>query len=89
MTSAQPVISVTATSPDGPVAMASVTVESAPRSVPDVAALTGTDGRATLGTVGPGSYVIAVHASGFESAHVECEAGSIDHDIEVQLVPKC
>lgn len=68
--------------------MASVTVESAPQPMPDVAALTGSDGRVTLGTAGSGSYVIAVHATGFKPARAECDVGSTDHHIEVQLVPQ-
>ena len=87
-TTSRPVISVTATSRDGPVTMARVVVESSPRPSPDIAGLTGSDGRVTLSTVGPGSYLIAVHAKGFQSARVECDVGATDRDVEVRLVPK-
>ena len=83
----RPVVSVTATSPDGPVAMARVTIESSPGPMPDVAGLTGSDGRFTLSTVGPGRYVIAVHAEGFEPAHVECDVGATDRHVDIQLNP--
>jgi hypothetical protein len=81
-----PVISGTATSSEGPVAMARVTVESSPRPLPDLAGLTGPDGCFTLGTVGPGRYVIAVHADGYQSARVECDVGVTDRHIDVELI---
>jgi hypothetical protein len=84
----RPVISVTALSPEGPVAMARVTVESAPGSLPDVAGLTGDDGSFTLSTSGPGRYVVAVHAPGFRSARAELDVGSTDRHVDVDLVPE-
>ena len=85
-TTSQPVISVTVTSPDGPVAMARVVVETSPHPLPDVAGLTGSDGRFTLSTNGPGRYVIAIHADGFVTARVECDVDSKDCHLEVELV---
>jgi hypothetical protein len=56
--------------------------------MPDVAGLTGSDGHFTLGTVGPGRYVIAVHAEGFEPARVECDVDATDWHIDVRLNPE-
>lgn len=84
----RPVISVTATSPNGPVAMARVTVESAPGPLADVAGLTGDDGRFVLSTIGPGRYVVAVHAKGFRPARAEFHMGSTDRHVDVELVPE-
>ena len=67
--------------------MARVTIESAPGPMPDIAGLTGSDGHFTLGTVGPGRYVIAVHAEGFEPARVECDVGTTDRHVDIQLIP--
>jgi len=67
--------------------MARVIVESAPRPVADLAGLTDAEGRFTLGTVGPGRYLIAVHAAGFESGVIECQVGSVDLDVVISLRP--
>jgi hypothetical protein len=56
--------------------------------MPDVAGLTGSDGHFTLGTIGPGRYVIAVHAEGFEPARVECDIDATDWHIDVRLNPE-
>ncbi len=88
MTSAaRPVISGTATSPDGPVALARVTVEQAPAPMPDLAGLTDEDGSFTLGTVGPGTYIIAVHADGYAPARAEVTVHALDVAIGVSLRP--
>jgi len=84
----RPVIAGTATSPDGPIATARVTIESSPRPLPDVAALTDDDGRFTLATAGPGRYTIAVHADGFEVARVECDVETSDKHIQFELKPQ-
>jgi hypothetical protein len=75
-------------SPVGPVAMARVTIESSPRPVPDLAGLTDTEGRFTLSTVGPGRYLVAVHAQGFETVRIECQVAATDQDIDVWLIPE-
>jgi hypothetical protein len=67
----RPVIVVTAIGSDGPVAGARVMVESSPAPMPDLAGLTGEDGEFTLGTVGPGRYVIVVYADGYVPARSE------------------
>ena len=84
----RPVISGTATSTAGPIPTARVTIESSPRPLPDVAALTDDDGRFTLSTDGPGRYTVAVHAEGFEAARIECEIDTTDQHLDVQLIPQ-
>ena len=84
--SGAPVISGVARSPGGPVAGARVTIESSPRPMPDIAALTDGDGRFALGTTGPGHYTIAVHADGFEVARVECDIEATDEQVELSLI---
>ena len=84
----RPVISGTATTPDGPIATARVTIESSPRPLPDVAALTDDEGRFTLTTAGPGRYTIAVHADGFEVARVECDLETSDKHVHIRLEPQ-
>ena len=84
----RPVISGIATGPDGPVAFARVMIAEAPAPMPDLAALTGEDGSFTFGTVGPGRYVIAVHAEGFSPARAEVTVrpGDISVDLRVHLL---
>ena len=84
----RPVISGTATSSDGPIATARVTVESSPRPLPDIAALTDDEGHFTLATAGPGRYTIAVHADGFEVARVECDVETSDEHVHIRLTPR-
>ena len=85
----RPVISGIATGPDGPVAFARVMVEKAPAPMPDIAGLSGEDGTFTLGTNGPGRYVVAVHADGFVPARAEVTVRPDDEsvDLRVYLVP--
>jgi hypothetical protein len=84
----RPVISGIATGPDGPVAFARVMIAKAPGPMPDIAALTGEDGMFTFGTVGPGRYVVAVHADGFAPARAEVTVrpGDISVDLRVHLI---
>jgi hypothetical protein len=65
-----------------------VTVESAPRPLPDVAALTDDKGRFTVATAGPGRYTIAVHADGFGVARIECDVETSDKHVEIELMPE-
>lgn len=82
-----PVITGTATSRSGPVSAARVSIESSPRPVPDVAALTDDGGHFTLSTAGPGRYTIAVHADGFQVARTEFDVDTSDNHIDVELTP--
>lgn len=84
----RPVISGTAASTAGPIPTARVTIESSPRPLPDVAALTDDEGRFTLSTAGPGRYTIAVHAEGFKAARIECDIDTTDQHIDVKLIPQ-
>jgi hypothetical protein len=82
----RPVISVSATGPHGPVALARVVVELAPGPMPDIAGLTAQDGTFTMGTVGPGRYVLAVHADGFTPARTEVTVGPRDVVVPMTVV---
>ena len=69
-----PLLSGTVHDPEGrPVAGARVLFASAPAPLPDIAALTGEDGRFTLSAPAEGSYELAVHADGFAPASARCE----------------
>ena len=85
----RPVISGVVTGPDGPVALARVSIEEAPAPMPDLAGLTGEDGTFAMGTNGAGRYVVAVHADGFVPARVVVTVGPDDDsaDLRVDLVP--
>ncbi len=85
----RPVISGLATGPDGPVVFARVMIAEAPAPMPDLAGLSGEDGTFTLGTNGPGRYVVAVHADGFVPARAEVTVRPDDEsvDLRVYLVP--
>lgn len=83
----RPVIRGTVTGPDGPVTSARVMVETAPAPMPDLAGLTGDDGAFTLGTAGPGRYVVAVYADGYRPARAEVTVRTDDVVVEVRLVP--
>ena len=85
----RPVISGIATGPDGPVAFARIMIAASPAPMPDLAGLSGEDGTFTLGTNGPGRYVVAVHADGFVPARATVTVGPDDVAVElrVHLVP--
>ena len=59
-----------------PVAGARVFIAKAPGAVPDVAALTGADGRFTLAAPRPGHYEIACNADAQGSAGASVEVGA-------------
>lgn len=61
-----------------PVPQAAVVFRAAPVAVPDVAALTGPDGRFALDAPVPGHYRIAVHAGGRPAAEQEVEVAAVD-----------
>lgn len=79
------VITGVATGPDGPVALARVIIAESPAPMPDIAALTGEDGSFTIGTVGPGRYVVAVYADGYRASHAEVMVGPEDVAVEVRV----
>lgn len=81
----RPVISGAVTGPEGPVAHARVMIESAPASTPDIAALTGEDGGFVVGTVGPGRYLIVIHADGYSPARREVVVSQRDVSADVRL----
>ncbi len=81
----RPVISGVVTGPDGPVALARVTVDSAPAPMPDLAGLTGEDGTFRMGTVGPGRYVVAVYADDFVPARAAVTVHSGDREVDVHV----
>ena len=85
----RPVISGIATGPDGPVAFARIMIAASPAPMPDLAGLSGEDGTFTLGTNGPGRYVVEVHAEGFVPARAEVivRADDVVLDLRVHLVP--
>jgi hypothetical protein len=81
----RPVISGVVMGPEGPVALARVMIESAPASTPDIAALTGEDGGFVVGTVGPGRYVLVVHADGYAPARREVIVSQRNVSVDVRL----
>lgn len=81
----RPVISGVVTGPDGPVALARVTFDSAPAPMPDLAGLTGEDGTFRMGTVGPGQYVVAVFADDFLPARASVTVHSGDREVDVHV----
>ena len=85
----RPVISGIATGPDGPVAFARIMIAASPAPMPDLAGLSGEDGTFTLGTNGPGRYVVAVYADGFVPARAEVtvRADDVAVDLRVHLRP--
>ena len=61
-----------------PVPQAAVLFREAPVAVPDVAELTGPDGRFALHAPAAGRYRVAVHSEGHPSAEEEVEVGAAD-----------
>jgi protocatechuate 3,4-dioxygenase beta subunit len=68
-----------------PVMGARVYVVTAPGAVPDVAALTGADGRFTLSAARPGTYEIACQADARGSAAATVEVGASGATAELRL----
>lgn len=72
---------------DSPVSEARVLFTSAPVPLPDIAALTDSDGRFSLHAPSPGEYVLACHAEGLDPVTVPLEvpadSGTVQVDIEL------
>ncbi len=69
-----------------PLAGAGISVASAPVAMPDIAQLTGADGRFVLGVPAPGTYVVGVTAPDGETRRVEMIVGEGDPEpVEVSL----
>ena len=68
-----------------PVAQARVYFSAAPGSVPDIAALSGRDGRFQLNAPRPGSYQVSASSDEHGSASVLVEVGSKDAEVVVNL----
>lgn len=68
-----------------PVAQARVYFSAAPGSVPDIAALSGPDGRFQLNAPRPGSYQVSASSDELGSASVLVEVGSKDAEVVVKL----
>jgi hypothetical protein len=68
-----------------PVSGATVMFGSAPGPVPDVAQLTGPDGRFALVAPEPGRYVISVRAPGGATAELAVDVGALP-PAEVEIV---
>jgi hypothetical protein len=81
----RPVISGIATGPDGPVAFARIMIAASPAPMPDLAGLSGEDGTFTLGTNGPGRYVVAVYADDFVPARAAVTVHSGDREVGVHV----
>jgi hypothetical protein len=70
-----------------PVAGATVSFAPAPGSVPEIAGLSGADGRFVLDAPQPGRYVIAVRDAGGASAEVAVDVGAVPPDeVEIRIV---
>jgi hypothetical protein len=68
-----------------PVQGARVAVVSAPTDMPDIAALTGRDGRFTFAVPQPGSYTIACFADGYARADVSIRVSSSSPPAELDV----
>jgi hypothetical protein len=69
-----------------PLAGASISLASAPVAMPDIAQLTGGDGRFVLGVPASGTYVVGVTAPDGETRRVEMTVGEGDPEpVEVSL----
>jgi len=68
-----------------PVAQARVYFSAAPGSVPDIAELTGADGRFRLSAARPGRYQVSVSSDAHGSSSVEVDVGSKDAEVVVRL----
>jgi protocatechuate 3,4-dioxygenase beta subunit len=68
-----------------PVAQARVYFSAAPGSVPDIAALTGADGRFRLGAARPGIYQVSASSDTHGSASVVVDVGPKDVQVAIKL----
>ncbi|HSN76135.1 MAG TPA: carboxypeptidase-like regulatory domain-containing protein [Anaerolineae bacterium] len=74
--------------PDGnPVVGARIVYASAPVAMPDVAALTGSDGGFVLSAPAPGTYVLGCYADGYASAAVSIHVAGAE-TVHVQIALK-
>ena len=60
-------------------------IAASPAPMPDLAGLSGEDGTFTLGTNGPGRYVVAVHADGFLPARAEVTVRPDDSSVDLRV----
>ena len=89
MTGTVPTLSGTVLDAAGkPVAQARVYLVKAPGAVPDVAMLTGADGRFTLGAARPGSYEVACSTDVLGSASTRVEIGAAGGSVELRLTAR-
>ena len=80
------VISGTVLSASGqPVALARVYVLAAPGPVPDVALLTGADGRFEIGALQPGAYEIGASTDGLGSGRVAVRVTRSGAQVQIKL----
>ena len=71
--------------PDGnPVGGARIVYASAPVAMPDIAALTGSDGGFVLSAPAPGLYVLGCYAEGYSSASVSTHVAGAE-TVRVQI----
>jgi hypothetical protein len=68
-----------------PIPEARVAFQTAPVAVPDIAALTNSEGTFTLSAPAPGRYVVHVSADGFASATAPVMVDSGDAKVTVRL----
>jgi hypothetical protein len=73
--------------PDGaPVAGARVLITASPVPVPDIAQVTGPDGRFATTAPAPGAYRIAAYATGRATVEVEVDVSAGGHPPTVEFV---
>lgn len=68
-----------------PVAEAAVSVQAAPVPVPDISALTGSDGRFTYAPPVPGRYTLAARAPGYRVGTIQVGVHSSTVTVELRL----
>lgn len=68
-----------------PVAGATVCIAAAPVPVPDVAAVTGADGRCTLAVPAPGRYRVGAHSDRHGQAQADIDVGPAGAHATLQL----
>ena len=73
-----------------PLADAAVAIAAAPVAVPDIAALTGPDGRFAIAAPAPGDYTVVATAPGTGTGSVTVHVDTADAsetDVEVRVAP--
>ena len=68
-----------------PVQMAAVTITNSPVPVPDIGALTGTDGQVSIGVPCAGDYGVMVNAEGFPVVVEQIAAVEDDSSTDILL----